>query len=169
MPGCYWGNITGLIEGKFPPAKSNMLVSDSQTGQSWHVVRVDVTTHSPGMYSRRNTTSLYFYQGGTWPESNAPSQCGTTPTPAVWRCWTIPSRSKEVWRVWRMSWRRWPMPSAFCHDDSSHCLCTTLLLFASCPHVLCNLCQGWYVPLPVLFPHLECAFPWITAFVDVGW
>lgn len=112
---------------------------------------------------------VYFYPGGTWPESNGPSQCGTTPTPAAWRCWTTRSRSKEAWRAWRTSWRRWPMPSPFCPDDDScHCRCATLLLFASCPDVLRNLCQGWYVPLPVLLPHLQCANPRITALVDAG-
>lgn len=48
-------------------------------------------------------------------------------------------------------------------------ICLSLLLFASSPAVLRNLCQDWYVPLPVLFPQLQCRFTWFTALFDAGW
>lgn len=160
MPVCCWGRRCWADWGKASSSQVKYAAfwfSDGSVVE--YRLRVDHTVYSPGLCSGCNTTSLRFYQGGTWPESNVPSQCGTTPTPAAWRCWTTPSRSKEAWRVWRTSWRRWPTPSASCHDDSYDCLRTALLLFASRPDVLRDLCQGWYVSLPVLFPHLECAFP----------
>lgn len=48
-------------------------------------------------------------------------------------------------------------------------ICLSLLLFASSPAVLRNLCQDWYVPLPVLFLQLQCRFTWFTALFDAGW
>lgn len=41
-----------------------------------------------------------------------------TPTPAASRSWTTHWRFREAWMDWRMSWRRWQMPSVCCHNDA---------------------------------------------------
>lgn len=138
--GATWEELLSWLRESFlqPSQICGFLILRLDSG-SQHDLTLDLTTHCPGLDSPSNTASVCFYPGGTWPESSVPSQCGTTPTPAAWRCWTTPWRSREVWRVWRTSWRRWPTPSAFCHDDPTTvcvrvccCLLPALMCFTTC-------------------------------------
>lgn len=115
-------------------------------------------------------TSLYLCQGGTCPVSGAPSRWGSIRTPAAWRCWTTRWRSKEAWRGWRMSLRRWQMPSVFCHDDPPppQWSVSTLLLFGSSPlrSATCDKTNTFIF----LYLQLWCCFSWVIACLTLaGW